>query len=151
MQIEVKGLPRLDCRLSLLMLGGHTSFFLVSDSIRISSESRLLNHTHVCGERGMWNPLGAISWGSLLEHTIDLFKREALSLRNKDIGVDETRGTERTPDEEDFGSKVGLSGILPNQIRSDNSDDTIPIHISVLHFYEIELELMSLPKPIRSG
>lgn len=49
----------------------------------------------------MRNPLGGGSWGALLEHAINLLKRQTLGLRNKEVSIDESASAETTPDEED--------------------------------------------------
>lgn len=49
----------------------------------------LIRHAHLSGISRMWNPLGAGSGSSLLQHAVDLLEGEALSLGDEDVGVDD--------------------------------------------------------------
>ena len=72
----------------------------------------------------MGDPFGRCTRSSLLHHLVDLLQGESLGLGDEEIGVDEGRGAERAPDEENFGTKVAL--VLANHVRGDGGDNTIP-------------------------
>ena len=77
--------------------------------------------THVGGEGAVWHPLGRVAGVGLLEHAVDLLEREALSLGNQEVRVDEAEEAERSPDEEDLGAKVCVLGT--DHIWGDDGDD----------------------------
>ena len=64
----------------------------------------LLRHAHVGREGGVRHPLAGVARRRLLEHAVDLLQREALGLRDQEVGVHEADGAERAPDEEDLGA-----------------------------------------------
>ena len=88
----------------------------------VSMRATLLSHG-LC-VRLMRNPLGGGSWGSLLHHAINLLERKTLGLRNQEVGVHESAGTETSPNEEDGGLEVTL--VFSNHVWCDNSDDCVP-------------------------
>jgi hypothetical protein len=49
---------------------------------------------------------------------------QSLGFRNKEIGVDEAAGAERSPDEEDLRTEVTL--IRSNHVRGDDCNDAVP-------------------------
>lgn len=65
----------------------------------------VLGHAHISRKRAVWDPLRGSSWGGLLEHAVDLLKREALSLWDEEVGIDEAGSAERAPNEEDLTFK----------------------------------------------
>jgi hypothetical protein len=84
--------------------------------------------THVLGTRLsvgiVRNPLPAGAGSRLLEHTVDLLKRQALRLRDEEVGKDYAHGASRAPEEEDFGLHVSV--FLVEQVRGDETDDKVP-------------------------
>ena len=74
----------------------------------------------------MWDPFGASAWGSLLKHTIDLFERQTLGFRDKNVGVDKAGGAEGAPYEKDTGAEISFARVGTDHIRGDDGDDTVP-------------------------
>jgi len=72
----------------------------------------------------VWNPLARSSWGSLLQHAINLFQRKTLGLWNEEISIDESSGTETSPNEKDARFKVAL--VCVDHVWSDNGNDSVP-------------------------
>ena len=81
----------------------------------------LVRHTHISREGTMRDPLAGVSGIGLLEHLIDLLERQALSLRNEEVGIHEAGGAEGAPDEEDLGAEVGFVGA--DHVGGDDCDD----------------------------
>jgi hypothetical protein len=71
-------------------------------------EGSLLVETHLGSEGGLWYPSGGSAGCGLLHHAVNLFESQALGFWDKEVGIDETDGAKRAPDEEDLGSKVAL-------------------------------------------
>jgi len=53
-----------------------------------------------------------------------LFESKTLGLGNKEVGIDEAAEAKSTPEEEDAGTKVGLTGT--DQVGSDDRDNAVP-------------------------
>lgn len=69
-------------------------------------------------------PLSRCARRSLSHHLVDLFERQTLGLRDKEVSVHESDGAETTPDEEDRGAEVAL--VLVDHVRGDDGDDGVP-------------------------
>lgn len=90
--------------------------------------------TLVCQVR---NPLLRVAWRSLLEHTINLLEREALGLRNEEVGKDDAGSAGSAPKEEDLGLEVAL--VLVEHVGCDVANDEVPKPcnvISMLSFHQ---------------
>lgn len=70
------------------------------------------------------NPSRRSSGRTFFHHSVDLFQSQTLGLVNEKVGVNETEKTKTTPEEEDFGTQVSV--LFTDEVRSDNSDDTVP-------------------------
>jgi hypothetical protein len=86
--------------------------------------NRVLLHTNLLREGGVWHPLGGLAGSALLHHLVNLFERQALGLGNEEISEEDASSTCRTPDEEDLGTQVAL--VLVNHVGSDIADDKVP-------------------------
>jgi hypothetical protein len=71
----------------------------------------------------VWHPLSRCSWRSLLQHAVHLFERETLGLGDENVGVDEAEEAKRTPEEEHFGTEIGIAAAIADEVRRNNSDD----------------------------
>lgn len=80
-----------------------------------------LGETHVGREGAVWHPLSRAAWGGLLEHAVNLLKRQSLGFGDEEDRVDEAAETEGAPDEENLGSEVGF--LLTNHVGGDDCDD----------------------------
>ena len=85
------------------------------------SKGAFVGETHLGGESGGRHPSGRSAGVGLLQHAVNLFQGEALGLRNQEIGVDETAGAERAPDEEDLCAEIAL--VHANHVRSNDGND----------------------------
>ena len=56
-------------------------------------------------------PFTRVPGRSLLHHLVDLFKSQTFGFVDEEVGVEESDGTQRTPEEEDFGAEVGFVGV----------------------------------------
>ena len=80
--------------------------------------------THVSREGAARLPLGGGSRRGFLQHAVDLLKREALRLRDQEVGVNEARRAQRTPNEEHLRLKVAL--VRADHVGGDDRDDAVP-------------------------
>lgn len=62
----------------------------------------------MAGEGRVRDPLGGATRSSLLEHVVDLLERQALGLRDQEVGKDNAGSARRAPDEEDLGLEVAV-------------------------------------------
>ena len=90
----------------------------------LRSQSSLLGKTHIRSEGAVWDPLGRVSWRSLLKHAINLLKRETLGLRDEEVGVHEAAKAQASPEEEDLGAEVTV--FLAHHVGGDDSNDAVP-------------------------
>jgi hypothetical protein len=81
-------------------------------------------HAHVGCEGGGWLPLAGSTWGSLLEHAVNLFKRKSLGLWNAEVGEDGTADTCASEQEENLGLQVCL--IDTDKVWVDGANDGVP-------------------------
>jgi len=72
----------------------------------------------------MWDPLGTGSWSRLLHHAVNLLKRQALGLRNEEVGVHESARAETAPNEEDGRFEVAFVGA--DHVGGDDCNDGVP-------------------------
>ena len=114
-------------------MGGlnHTALALdILDNLRC--QSALVCETHLGREGAVRHPFGAVAWGGLLQHAVDLLEGETLGFGNEEVGVDEAGDAEGAPDEEDFGAKVALVGV--HHVGCDDGDDLLrQILVYILH------------------
>jgi len=89
-------------------------------------EGSTTSHTHIGRESRVWDPLCGVTRVGFFQHTIDLFEGESLGLGDEEVGVDEASGTERSPNEEDARTEIGVTFALSNHVWGDDSDDTVP-------------------------
>jgi hypothetical protein len=66
----------------------------------------LLSHAHLRSVRAMWHPLGTRHRRSFFQHPVNLFQSETLGLWDEQVCIEETQYAERTPEEENLGSKI---------------------------------------------
>ena len=112
-------------------------------------QGALAGETHLGSKGGVRNPLAGSAGVGLLEHAVDLLEREALGLRDEDVGVDEADGAEGAPDEEDFGAEVALVGA--DHIGGDDGDD-LELGVSgVLRLMIGGWLTYAIPKPVGGG
>jgi hypothetical protein len=71
-----------------------------------SMRRSLLSQPHLMSISAMWHPLGTRPRRSLFQHSIDLFQRKTLGLRDKEVRINQTQDTERAPKEENLRSKI---------------------------------------------
>jgi hypothetical protein len=88
-----------------------------------SRDNSLLGETHISSEGAVWDPLGGVAWVGLFEHAVDLLQGKTLGLWDQEVGVDEADKAERSPNEEDLGSEVGL--VLVHHVWSDDGNDLL--------------------------
>jgi len=69
-------------------------------------------------------PLRGCARCRLFEHAVNLFKRQTLRFRHKEVRIDEGTCAETAPHEEDVGLQIAL--VLIDHIRRDDGDDGIP-------------------------
>ena len=84
----------------------------------------LLGQSHISSESAVWDPLARVSWRCLLEHAINLLKRQSLGLGDEEVRVDEAGKAEGSPDEEDLGLEVRV--LLTDHVGGDDGDDAVP-------------------------
>jgi hypothetical protein len=82
--------------------------------------------THFASESAVWFPACAGSGCGLLQHLVDLFEGESLGLWDEEVGEGEGDDTETAPHEEDLGSQVGVAFAGADEVRCDNSNNTVP-------------------------
>lgn len=80
---------------------------------------------HLSGEGAVRFPLSGFDGSGLFHHLVDLFKGEALCLRDEEEGEYEAAYAERAPDEEHFGAQVGLIGSYEE--GGDDGDDLVSL------------------------
>jgi hypothetical protein len=90
------------------------------------SDFTMLGHTHLISESGSRSPASRLARSNLLQHLINLLKRQPLGLRNEEVSVDASAGAQSTPDEEDLGTEVALSLGLADHVGGDGGDDCVP-------------------------
>jgi hypothetical protein len=90
------------------------------------SDLTMLGHAHLVGESGSRSPTSRLARSNLLEHLVNLLKRQTLGLGNEEVSVDASAGAESTPDKEDLGTEVALTLGLADHVRSDGGDDCVP-------------------------
>lgn len=73
----------------------------------------------------MWDPTCRITCRDLRHHLVNLFKRQSLGLRHEEVSEDDTDCASGAPEEEDLRAEVGF--ILSDKVRSDNSNDAVPV------------------------
>lgn len=93
----------------------------IQDILSVSNLSLSLN---MSGESLVRNPLGGVSWSSLLHHAVDLFEGKALGFWNQEVGVDESTSAETSPDEED--RRLQVSVLRTDHVWSNDSDNGVP-------------------------
>ncbi len=64
----------------------------------------VLLHSHLLREGAVRDPLRGLSWSTLFHHLINLLKRQALSLRNEEVGEEDAGTASSSPYEEDLGA-----------------------------------------------
>lgn len=90
----------------------------------LGGQRTFLGKSHLGGECGVGAPLGRRAGGRLLQHAIHLFQREALGFRHEQVGVNETEGAERAPNEKHLLPQIG--GVLTHHVRGDDGNDAVP-------------------------
>ena len=81
----------------------------------------LIRQAHLGGKRRVGDPLAGSPSRGLFQHAVHLFERQALGLRNEEVGVDEAADAEGAPDEEDLGAEVAFVG--SDHVWGDDCDD----------------------------
>jgi hypothetical protein len=69
----------------------------------LNASGDALGKTHLGGECRMWDPLAGLAGRAFLQHTVNLFKRETLCLRDEKKGKENGDDAEGAPHEEDLG------------------------------------------------
>jgi hypothetical protein len=78
---------------------------------------------HLRREGRVWHPLVGGTWGSLLQHLVNLLQGQALGLGDEEVGEGEGDAAKGTPHEEDLSTEVGLSLLGSDQVGGDDTDD----------------------------
>jgi len=89
----------------------------------MSHRRAFVGETHFLRESGVWNPVPGSTRRCLFQHLVDLFKREAFGLRDKEIGKGKGDAAEGTPQEEDFRTEVRVTRTIIYQVRSNDTDN----------------------------
>ena len=95
----------------------------MGDLLSVSHRHAFVGEAHFLGESGVRHPVLGCTRRGLFQHLVDLLERKALRLRNKEIGKGKGDAAERSPQEEDFRTKVRISRTIINEVRSNGSDD----------------------------
>ncbi len=72
---------------------------------------------------GVRHPRRRLAGRDLLKHLIDLFEREAFGLGHEEVGEGEGEAAEGAPEEEDFGTEVGVALFGADEVGGDDCDD----------------------------
>lgn len=69
-------------------------------------------------------PPCASAWGALEEHSVDLLERQALGLRNEEVGEDNAGSAGASPDEEYVGAHVAI--LFIDHVGGNLCNDEVP-------------------------
>ena len=83
----------------------------------------LADIAHIRRIRAVRHPLRRCSWRSLLQHAVHLLEGETFGLRDEHVGIDEAEEAKRAPEEEHFGTEIGVAAAVTDEVGRDNSDD----------------------------
>ena len=72
----------------------------------------------------MGHPAGGGAGRGLGHHLVDLLERETLGLGDEEVGEEQAADTGGTPDEENLGTEIALTGV--NHVGSDVTDNEVP-------------------------
>ncbi len=84
-----------------------------------------LRHAHLARERRMRHPFRRSPWVCLLQHLVDLLEGKTLSLGNEEVCEGEGDAAEGSPEKEDLGAEVGISGVGADEVGGDDPDDLL--------------------------
>lgn len=87
----------------------------------LMDDHALVANTHGLGEGGSGLPFRRCTRRRLLHHLVDLFQRQALGLRDDEIGIDKRGSAKAAPDKENRRFKVAL--ICVNHIGGYDGND----------------------------
>jgi hypothetical protein len=102
-----------------------TSLLNINVDLSLSNFT-MLGHAHLIGESSSRSPSSRVTRSDLLQHLINLLKRQPLSLRDEEVSVDASASAQSTPDEENLGTEVALSLGLADHVGGDGGDDSVP-------------------------
>ena len=83
----------------------------------------LLNKTHLSSEGRVGNPASRFARCDFLQHLVDLFKGETLSLGDQEVGEEHRDDAERAPHEEDLGGEVRV--LCVDEVGSNDGNDLL--------------------------
>jgi hypothetical protein len=109
----------------------------------------LANIAHIRRIRAVRHPFSRCSWRSLLHHAVHLLERETLSFRNEHVGVDETEEAKRAPEEEHFGTEIGVAAAVADEVGRNNSDN---LEKELVQFSEFQVSrTYAVPQQVGRG
>ena len=91
----------------------------------------------------MRHPFARGTGSALLEHAVDLFKRETFGFGDEHIGVDEADCAKGAPKEENFRSEVGFVGT--DEVGGNNSDDLDSFSVSLPRYFCLSKVTYAVP------
>ncbi len=77
---------------------------------------------HVGSEGRMRHPLSRVTWVRLFQHPVDLFQRQSLGLRDKEVDEGEAK-TAKTAPHADVGTEVGLASAGADEVLGNDGND----------------------------